>query len=175
MRGTNQTDPTEQSQCRKALVGGKGTVPFHSEISAFRFTIPMKLLRDDLITAELIGPDGTLIAALTAGGIKRLICYPIVNGTLMNYVFLHAESDSETDDKSPGVYPTLTPLDNCAPPPLTSWAANLKKLVMQVGSEFPPAFRAMLEKVPEESVRLWPLLDLHELPTWVNGKMALLG
>lgn len=46
---------------------------------------------------------------------------------------------------------------------------------MQVGSDFTPAFQAVLEKVEEDAIRLWPLLDLPALPTWVNGKMALLG
>ncbi|KAK3938757.1 hypothetical protein QBC46DRAFT_291915 [Diplogelasinospora grovesii] len=142
------------SQCRKALEGGRGFVPFDCGISAFRFTVPVQALRDDPVTAELLGPDGTLLAALAVGGIKRLICYPIADNTLMNFVFLHAGGESQTEDKTP---------------------ANLKKLVLEVGSEFKPAFRAVLEKVQEDTIRLWPLLDLPTLPTWVNGKMALLG
>ena len=77
-------------------------MPFESGISAFRFTVPMQALRDDPVTASLLGPDGTLLAALAVGGIKRLICYPIVNNTLMNFVFLHASAESQTDDKTPG-------------------------------------------------------------------------
>lgn len=51
----------------------------------------------------------------------------------------------------------------------------MKKLLLEIGRDFTPAFRAVLEKVQEENIRLWPLLDLPVLPTWVNGKMALLG
>lgn len=97
------------SQCRKALEGGRGFVPFACGISAFRFTVPMQALRDDPVTAELLGPDGTLLAALTVGGIKRLICYPIAGHTLMNFVFLYAEGESQIRDKSPGIYPVPWP------------------------------------------------------------------
>ncbi|KAK3370620.1 hypothetical protein B0H63DRAFT_564736 [Podospora didyma] len=143
-----------RSECRKALEGGRGYVPFESGISAFRFTVPMQAIRDDPVTAALLGPEGTLLAALAVGGIKRLICYPIVNNTLMNFVFTHASAESKADDQSP---------------------ENLKSLVLQVGSAFTPAFQAILQKVQNDTIRLWPLFDLPALPTWVNGKMAVLG
>jgi len=50
-----------------------------------------------------------------------------------------------------------------------------KKRMLETGSSFPPGFRAILEKAPEESLKVWTLLDLKVLPGWVNGNMALLG
>lgn len=105
------------SQCRKALEGGRGYVPFECGISAFRFTVPMQALRDDPVTSKLLGPDGTLLAALTVGGIKRLICYPIADNTLMNFVFLHAGIESQICDKTQGMYFVLCRLERFPPPP----------------------------------------------------------
>lgn len=51
----------------------------------------------------------------------------------------------------------------------------MKRLVLEVGADFPAVFRPVLEKVQGDGIKLWPLLDLPELPTWVNEKMALLG
>lgn len=84
-------------------------MPFDCGISAFRFMVPMQALRDDPVTAELLGPDGTLLAALTPGGVKRLICYPISNNTIMNFVFLHSGDESQTKDESPGALLRIGP------------------------------------------------------------------
>ncbi|KAH8894620.1 FAD/NAD(P)-binding domain-containing protein [Thozetella sp. PMI_491] len=142
------------SKCRNALPSGHGYVPFHCGLSTFRFTIPIETLRNDPVTAQTLGPDGTLVATVTLSQIKRLVMYPIAGGTLANFVFLHDARESETTDQSP---------------------ANLKKLVVKVGSEFNASFRAVLDKVSEDTIRLWPLLDMPALGTWINGKMALLG
>ncbi|KAJ5941152.1 hypothetical protein N7516_001320 [Penicillium verrucosum] len=50
-----------------------------------------------------------------------------------------------------------------------------KQLMLLIASEFALPVKAILEKAPEDETRIWPLLDLPELPTWVNGKLALLG
>lgn len=47
--------------------------------------------------------------------------------------------------------------------------------MLLIASEFALPVKAILEKAPEDETRIWPLLDLPELPTWVNGKLALLG
>jgi 2-polyprenyl-6-methoxyphenol hydroxylase-like FAD-dependent oxidoreductase len=43
------------------------------------------------------------------------------------------------------------------------------------GASLAPQVRALLEKAPEESLKVWTLLDMQVLPTWTNGNMALLG
>lgn len=68
----------------------------------------MQTLRDDPITAKLLGPEGTLLAAMAPGGIKRLVCYPIAGSTIMNFVFLHSSDESRTNDESPGRYCSLS-------------------------------------------------------------------
>jgi len=59
---------------------------------------------------------------------------------------------------------------------ITGWnQKGDKKKFLETGSSFPPAFQAILKKAPEDSLKVWTLLDLKVLPGWVNGNMALLG
>ncbi|KAJ5686708.1 hypothetical protein N7536_009327 [Penicillium majusculum] len=122
------------SQCRKALEGGPGYVPFDSGISAFRFLIPTQILQDDPLTRSMIKSDGSL-TVIMGTGVRRLVCYP------------------------------------CA----AQGKGSEKQLMLLIASEFALPVKAILEKAPEDETRIWPLLDLPELPTWVNGKLALLG
>lgn len=47
--------------------------------------------------------------------------------------------------------------------------------MLESGASLAPQVRALLEKAPEESLKVWTLLDMEVLPTWINGNMALLG
>lgn len=46
---------------------------------------------------------------------------------------------------------------------------------MDVYSKFNPDLVALLDKAEEDTLKVWELLDLDPLPTWVNDKLALLG
>jgi 2-polyprenyl-6-methoxyphenol hydroxylase-like FAD-dependent oxidoreductase len=41
--------------------------------------------------------------------------------------------------------------------------------------EFNPVVLTILDQVEPESLKLWTLLDMDKLPTWINDKLALLG
>ena len=47
--------------------------------------------------------------------------------------------------------------------------------MLEIAECFSPALKALLKKAPEETLKLWTLLDLPVLPTWTKGTMALLG
>jgi len=58
----------------------------------------------------------------------------------------------------------------------TDWQAKGDKQKLQeIGSSFHEGFRKILAKAPEDSLKIWTLLDLEVLPTWINDKLALLG
>lgn len=40
---------------------------------------------------------------------------------------------------------------------------------------FDSALLALLSKVDTETLKVWELLDMDQLPTWVKGRLALLG
>jgi len=46
--------------------------------------------------------------------------------------------------------------------------------MLQIAKDFAPPFKVVLEKASEETLKVWRLLDLPAIPTWINGKMALL-
>lgn len=41
--------------------------------------------------------------------------------------------------------------------------------------DFDDALKALLSKAQPSSLKVWKLLDMEQLPTWVEGKLALLG
>jgi 2-polyprenyl-6-methoxyphenol hydroxylase-like FAD-dependent oxidoreductase len=48
---------------------------------------------------------------------------------------------------------------------------NLETIYM----DFEPRARAILNHVDPESLKVWTLLDMEKLPTWINGKLGLIG
>jgi len=47
--------------------------------------------------------------------------------------------------------------------------------MLDVFKDFCPPIIALLSKVPVNEIKLWQLLDLPALPTWVKGNVALMG
>lgn len=47
--------------------------------------------------------------------------------------------------------------------------------MLEISSIFGENVKAMLEKAPEDSLKVWTLLDMEVMPEWTNGNMALLG
>lgn len=46
---------------------------------------------------------------------------------------------------------------------------------MEIYKDFGPTIRALLEKADEDTLKIWTLLDMEVLPTWISERMALLG
>jgi 2-polyprenyl-6-methoxyphenol hydroxylase-like FAD-dependent oxidoreductase len=44
-----------------------------------------------------------------------------------------------------------------------------------VYKDFDPAFKQLISKLDPTDLKVWQLLDMDKLPTWTNGKLALLG
>jgi 2-polyprenyl-6-methoxyphenol hydroxylase-like FAD-dependent oxidoreductase len=47
--------------------------------------------------------------------------------------------------------------------------------MMEVYKDFHPSLLALLNKADADSLKVWELLDMDVLPTWVEGRLALLG
>ncbi|KAK5733580.1 hypothetical protein LTR17_009568 [Elasticomyces elasticus] len=50
-----------------------------------------------------------------------------------------------------------------------------KNRLLEVYADFHPAVVKLLEKVEQDTVSLYPLYDMDQLPTFVSGRMALVG
>jgi 2-polyprenyl-6-methoxyphenol hydroxylase-like FAD-dependent oxidoreductase len=82
----------------RACIPGGDLKAFDSGKSAFRFLIPTETLKADSKTAPIILPS-TL--TMWIGEDRRVIMYPCINNTMMNFVCIHpsVESDADTGDE----------------------------------------------------------------------------
>lgn len=141
------------SETRKKVKGGH-VRPFSSGKSAFRFLVPAAAAREDPLTAKFASKDGELI--MFCGPDRKAVCYPCENNEMLNFVCIHpsALTDAPSEDWNAG--------------------GNKNKL-LEVYADFDDSTRALLAKADPKSLKVWSLLDMEKLPTWVNSKLALLG
>lgn len=143
------------SSIRTALVPDRAP-PAPSGSSAFRFLIPVDAIRSDPKTAHFVENTGEL--RLLYGNDRRIVIYPCRNNTVLNFVALHPDEETEarTDD----------------------WNQTASKVaLLSCFSSYPEDVKALLDKVPPQEIKLWKLLDHDELgkENWIHGKVALLG
>jgi 2-polyprenyl-6-methoxyphenol hydroxylase-like FAD-dependent oxidoreductase len=56
------------------------------------------------------------------------------------------------------------------------WSTTANKArLLEVYRDFDPSLVALLNMAEAESLKVWELLDMDVLPTWVQGRLALLG
>jgi 2-polyprenyl-6-methoxyphenol hydroxylase-like FAD-dependent oxidoreductase len=135
-------------------VSGKDVKPHGSGKSAFRFLLSRKSAQDDPITSKFVQKPGELIIWYAAD--RRVVVYPTTNNQLLNFVCIHPESESEGGGDS--------------------WnTTGHQDQLLRIYKEFNPAMLALLNKADTNSLKVWKLLDMEVLPTWVNEKLALLG
>jgi 2-polyprenyl-6-methoxyphenol hydroxylase-like FAD-dependent oxidoreductase len=137
---------------RKKLKGGDVT-PFGSGKSAFRFLISRKAAQADPKISKLVQEPGELI--IWYGSDRRVVLYPTTNNQLLNFVCIHPEAESEAGDD-------------------WNMGGNVEKMC-EIYKDFDPALLALLRGADPETLKVWKLLDMQVIPTWVNERLALLG
>ncbi|KAK2019982.1 FAD/NAD(P)-binding domain-containing protein [Colletotrichum eremochloae] len=142
------------SRVRKYITGTDYKL-FRSGKAAFRFLIPKSAALKDSVTAPLIEKEGCL--GIWFGTDRRIVVYPCNNNQLLNFVCIHPDTESHAT-KTDG------------------WSKNGSiEQLLKVYQEFDPAVLQLIKKVDPDKVNVWQLLDMEAMPTWVNGKLALLG
>lgn len=145
-----------QSICRKHLPGAEEHKPYDGGHSAYRFLVPKEDVMKDPQCKEFCEADGLL--CMIIGDNRRVVVYPCVNNTLLNFLLIHPSDESKSNSPAEG------------------WnQQGNKQRMLEIGSNFAPQVQALLEKAPEDTLKLWTLLDMDILPTWTNGSLALLG
>lgn len=140
------------SICRRK-VGGEHVKPFGSGKSAFRFLINRTAALEDPITEGLVRTAGELI--IWYGTDRRVVMYPTSNNSLLNFVCIHPEQESEAGE---------------------DWTNDSNKdALLRVYKDFDPKCLALLSKADPDSLKSWKLLDMPVLDTWINDRLALLG
>ena len=127
--------------------------PFGSGKSAFRFLIKRNVALEDSKTSKFVERPGNLV--IWYGTDRRIVTYPTSNNQELNFVCIHPEAESEAS----GDWNT---------------EANLPKM-LEVYKDFDPDVKALLEKADPSTLKVWKLLDMPVIPTWINDRLALLG
>ncbi|KAL9114601.1 MAG: hypothetical protein Q9227_001279 [Pyrenula ochraceoflavens] len=127
--------------------------PFSSGKSAFRFLLEKNLALQDPETAKFEFKDGEFL--LWFGIDRRVVVYPTANNTLLNFVCIHPEEESEATE---------------------DWgAAGSVDALVKIYDKFDPGIKKLLGKAHPETLRVWKLLDMKILDDWTADNFALLG
>ena len=144
-----------RSVTRKCISGGD-LQPFESGKSAFRFLIPTELLSSDEGTKEFVAHDDRL--TMWIGSDRRLVMYPCVNKTVMNFVAIHPTSETAAETA------------------VGDWQEiGSKAKMLEVYEGFGAKIASILGKASDSKIKVWKLLDMAKMPSFVNGKLAVLG
>jgi len=98
------------------------------------------------------------LLCMIMGKKHRVVIYPCVNNTFLNFLLIHPSDESRSKSPAEGWH-----------------QQGNKQRMLEMGSNFAPQVQALLEKAPEDTLKLWTLLDMDKLPTWTVDRMALLG
>jgi 2-polyprenyl-6-methoxyphenol hydroxylase-like FAD-dependent oxidoreductase len=128
--------------------------PFKNKHSAFRFILERRIMLDDPETAPLASVNCTM--DMWYSDSEKIVLYPTSNNKLLNFVCIHPSSKSETktDDYS---------------------TSGSKLKLLEIFKDFHPSLVKMLGKVDPGELKIYPLFDMENLPTYINGRLALIG
>lgn len=134
----------------------KETKPFSSGKNAFRFLITRQQALDDPETNSIARDFGAV--DMWDSSDRRVVIYPCANNELLNFVCIHPDSMTTIDAGGDSYNQQIG-----------------KDTLLEVFKDFNPQVRKLLEKADPATLKLWPLLDMATLPTWVNDRLAVLG
>ena len=143
------------SQTRKAIPGGDLN-PFGSGKSAFRFLIPTKDIAADQTLALYLKHEGHLLMWIADD--RRLVMYPCAGGTQMNFVAIHPSEESFVEAQG------------------DSWQQmGSKARMLRIFEDFGEQVATLLNLVDESRLKVWTLLDMNKMPSFVHERLAILG
>lgn len=146
------------SRTRAKIPGAENIKTFGSGKSAFRFLIPRERAYNDPQTRKFAETEGHL--QMVYGRDRRIVVYPTSDNTLLNFVNIHPTAESQVNEGESS----------------SDWQnqGSIAKMV-EVYKNFEPAVVKLLEMADEETLKVWELLDMEQLPSWTEGKLVLIG
>ncbi|KAH7406223.1 hypothetical protein DE146DRAFT_436637 [Phaeosphaeria sp. MPI-PUGE-AT-0046c] len=147
------------SRTRAKIPGAENMKPFGSGKSAFRFLIPREKAFNDPETRKFAEKEGHLLMIFARD--RRVVVYPTSDNTLLNFVNIHPTAESQVNEGEAGS---------------SDWQnqGNINKM-LEVYKEFEPAVIKLLSMADEETLKVWELLDMEQMPSWTEGKLVLIG
>ncbi|KAL7270265.1 hypothetical protein RUND412_007033 [Rhizina undulata] len=142
------------SALRRVIVGDEYCENEPSGKRAFRFLVPTEKLRKNPATKIFAEHPGRLLIWLAND--RRVVSYPCRYGTLINFVLICPDNEGNKTG--------------------TDWNNEAKiEDILEAYKEFEPAIQGLIHEIDPKDLKVWRLLDLPQLQTWVSGKVALLG
>jgi 2-polyprenyl-6-methoxyphenol hydroxylase-like FAD-dependent oxidoreductase len=137
----------------RAAVTKKKFLSFKSGHSAMRFLITKESALADPVTRDWATPTGSM--DMWYGPDLKIVLYPCVNNTLFNFVCIHPAALSNVSDDYN--------------------QRGSKEKLLEIYRDFEPRVLHLLEKVDDDTLKVYPLFDMETLPTFVNDRLALIG
>jgi salicylate hydroxylase len=108
-----------------------------------------------MVPIERLGPEyRTSDTSTCLGPGQHWVMYTVKKGTFLNYVAIPESSEWTAE----------------------GWSVPASKdELLHEFREWHPKFHALIENTPSDRIFKWGLFDRDPLPTWVNGRVALLG
>ncbi|KAJ5812632.1 hypothetical protein N7474_008933 [Penicillium riverlandense] len=144
------------SLTRSKLSQSSPITPFSSGKNAFRFLISRQEALDDPETKSIAQDFGAV--DMWDADDRRVVIYPCSHNQLLNFVCIHPDSVTQIDASGDSYNQQIG-----------------KDALLGVFKHFNPQVRKLLEKADPQTLKLWPLLDMNTLPTWVEDRLAVLG
>ncbi|EPE34794.1 FAD/NAD(P)-binding protein [Glarea lozoyensis ATCC 20868] len=142
-----------RSVTRKAVVGHSGKL-IPSGKAAFRFLIPREAALSVAGSSAIMEESNQLSMWFLSD--RRVVMYPCNDNELLNFVCIHPEHESQGSSEE--------------------WNKNATlDQVLKVYEGFDPRLLNVIRVADPESIKVWKLIDMENLPTWINGKVGLLG
>ncbi|KAM0327038.1 hypothetical protein ACHAQA_006161 [Verticillium albo-atrum] len=140
----------------RASLPGIGVKARPSGKSAFRFLVQRRAALEDPVTAPFSKENGEL--AIWFDKDRRVVMYPCDSNQLLNFVCIHPREETVGSGEVQG------------------WNTETDRTKLhEVYKNFGSPVLALLDKAKDQSLKAWELLDMDVLPTWVEGRLALLG
>lgn len=121
--------------------------------SALRFLITQESAMADPVTYDIATTSASM--DMWYGPDRKVVLYPCVNGTILNFVCVHPAvlSDTSGDYNQTGS----------------------KEKLLEIYRDFEPRVLHLLEKADPETLFVYPFFDMETLPSFVNDRLALIG
>jgi salicylate hydroxylase len=128
--------------------------------NCLRFTISKQAMLDDPMTAKMISDDFRMFT--WRDGRKAILAYSVDSDRQYNFNGVHPaqESNQDLQDQTESV------------------AYNHKislSTVQKIYSDFSPIALRMHDLADPDGFRIWPLMDMDDIPTWSANRTLLLG
>ncbi|ORY19317.1 hypothetical protein BCR34DRAFT_552900 [Clohesyomyces aquaticus] len=145
------------SNTRAKIPGAEGIKCFGSGKSAFRFLISRDAALNNEETKKFAGGEGEM--GMIFDRDRRVVIYPTSNNSLLNFVCIHPTAESEVGEAAGEGWNQVAHKDR----------------MLEVYKDFDPSLVKLLAMADEETLKVWELLDMAQLPTWTEGKLVLIG